>query len=219
MTRIRAALFDLDGTLVDSLATIADAMVEAARLHGLEARPEAIIPRIGAPMDVLVEELWGVPREVAAAVNEDYVRIYHGSFIQLTPQHAGAEPLLRRLHEAGMPLAIVTNKRDIGAHEMVRIQGWERLFQVVHGRESGAAKPDPEAALAALRKLDVPPAEAAFVGDTEFDMNCGRDAGMAMVIALAGTRSEEQLRAGGATHVVRHLDEVAPILLGVEVAP
>lgn len=216
-TGVRAALFDLDGTLVDSLPTIAQAMAEAVGLHGFHAEPQDIVPLIGAPMDVLVQELFGVSAEVATQVNADYLRIYEGGFIQRTPAHEGADALLRRLHASGVRLAAVTNKRDRGAHLMVEAQRWGDLFEVVHGREAGAAKPDPEAALAALRRLGVPPAEAAFIGDTEFDMNCGRDAGLAVVIGLVGSRSEERLRAEGATHVVRHLDEVAPILIASEV--
>lgn len=218
-SHLRAALFDLDGTLVDSLPTIAQAMAEAAGLHGLHADPQDIVPLIGAPMDVLVQELFGVSQEVARAVNADYLRVYEGGFIQRTPRHQGADALLHRVHASGMLLGVVTNKRDRGAHLMVEAQRWGDLFAVVHGRESGAAKPDPEAALAALRRLKVPPEAAAFVGDTEFDMNCARDAGVAVIVGLVGSRSAERLLAEGATHVVDHLDQVAPILGSPEVTP
>jgi len=211
---VRAALFDLDGTLVDSLPTIAQAMAEAARMHGLHAEPDAIVPHIGAPMDVLVQELFGVSSEVARAVNADYLRVYEHGFIQRTPPHEGAAALLRQVHDAGVLMGVVTNKRDRGARLMVEAQGWDDLFAVVHGRESGAPKPDPEAALSALRRLDVPPEDAAFVGDTEFDMNCARDAGIPVVVALLGSRSRERLITEGATHVVDHLNQVAPILVG-----
>ena len=216
---VKAVLFDLDGTLVDSLPTIADAMAEAAQMHGLEAAPEAIIPLIGAPMQILVEELFGVTVDVANAVNEDYLRLYHSSYILTTPPHAGAHELIDALDDAGLRLAIVTNKRDEGARLMAHIMGWLDRFEVVHGRDSGAPKPDPEAALAVLRKMNLAPSEAAFVGDTEFDMNCGRDAGLAAVIGIAGSRDEARLRAEGATHVVRSLEEVGTVLLGAEVLP
>jgi len=215
---VKAVLFDLDGTLVDSLPTIAAAMAEAARMHGLAATAEQIVPHIGAPMNLLVEEIYGVSPEFAQAVNEDYVRIYHSQFIGLTPPSPGAGALLNALGAAGVRMAIVTNKRDEGARLMTDIQGWDHHFEVVHGRESGAPKPEPEAAFAALRKLGVSPTEAAFVGDTEFDMNCGRDAGIAVVIGLVGSRGADRLRAEGATHIVQSLDEIAPLLLAAEVA-
>lgn len=214
---IRAVLFDLDGTLVDSLPTIASAMAEAARLHGIDATPAQIVPRIGAPMDILVEELYGVSRDVAEAVNRDYVRLYHQSYIRQTPPHAGASGLLHALHDAGLRLAVVTNKRDEGARLMVDIQGWHHLFEVIHGRDSGAPKPDPEAALAVLRKLEIDPAQAAFVGDTEFDMNCARDAGIGIVVGLVDTRTADHLRAEGATHLASSLGEVETLFIGAEV--
>lgn len=217
--RVKAVLFDLDGTLVDSLPTIAEAMAVAARMHGLEASAEQIVPFIGAPMNILVEEIYGVSPDVANAVNEDYVRVYHGGYVQQTPAHDGAQALLDTLRGAGIRLAVVTNKRDEGAHLMTEIQGWLDHFEVVHGRESGAPKPEAEAALAALRKLDVSPLDAAFIGDTEFDMNCARDAGVAIVIGLVGSRDADRLRAEGATHIVHSLAEVTPLLIAAEVVP
>lgn len=217
--RVEAVLFDLDGTLVDSLPTIAAAMAEAARMHGLDASAEQIAPFIGAPMNILVEQIYGVSAEVASAVNEDYVRVYHAGYLQQTPAHEGAGALLDALRGAGIRLAVVTNKRDEGARMMTSIQGWDDRFEVVHGRESGAPKPAAEAAHAALRKLNVSPSDAAFVGDTEFDMNCARDAGVAIVIGLVGSRDAARLRAEGATHIVHSLAEVAPLLLAAEVVP
>ncbi len=217
--QVRAALFDLDGTLVDSLPTIAEAMAEAVRLNGLLADPAEILPLIGAPMNILVEEIYGVPREVADRINADYLRLYHGGYIQRTPPNPGAEPLLRGLAERGISLAVVTNKNEEGGRMMVALQGWDDLFGVVSGRDTAAPKPHPEAALSALRRLDVPVDAAALVGDTEFDMNCGRAAGLPVVVGLVGSRSAERLLAEGATHVVDHLDQVAPILAGAEVRP
>lgn len=214
---VKAVLFDLDGTLVDSLPTIAEAMAEAARLHGLPGDAEQIVPLIGAPMNILVEEVFGVSPEFANAVNEDYVRLYHETYIHRTPPYAGASELLQALQAAGLRLGVVTNKRDEGALLMTEIQGWATHFEFVHGRDSGAAKPDPEAVLSILRKMDVAPAEAAFIGDTEFDMICGRDARLAVVVGLVGSRTEDHLREHGATHVVRSLKEVAPLLAGVGV--
>ena len=217
--RLQAVLFDLDGTLVDSLPTIAQAMAEAVRLHGLDANPDEIVPLIGAPMNLLVEEIYRVPRDVADAINVDYQRIYMDSYIQRTPPHEGAERLLHSLRDQGVRLAVVTNKSERGGRRMVDVQDWNDLFEVVSGRDTANfAKPHPEAALSVLRRMGVTVEAAAFVGDTEFDMNCARDAGFPIVIALEGGRTAEHLRREGATHVVTHLDDVAPILAGVEVA-
>jgi HAD superfamily hydrolase (TIGR01509 family) len=211
---LRGVLFDLDGTLADSLDTIAQAMVEAIALHGHAVTLDDVWQRVGPPMQVLAREVTGATVEEAEAMFRDYLRIYHDRYIRQTPPRAGADALVRRLHDAGLALGVVTNKVEQGARIMVESQGWSDLFRAVAGRDTASeSKPHPEAALHVLRLLGVHPNEAAIIGDTEFDMNCGRDAGLAMVIGVTGARSAEHLRAEGATHVVDHLDEVAPLVL------
>jgi phosphoglycolate phosphatase len=214
--RVQAVLFDLDGTLVDSLATVADAMVEAFAPHGIIATREQIVPLIGAPVPAFLMEHYGLTPQQAEVVGDDYLRVYHEDYIDRTPQHEGADVLLRSLHALGITLAVVTNKNTRGAVDMVAIQGWQDLFTIVSSRETAPPKPDPEAALAVLRAMGVSPEDAAFVGDTEYDMNCARNAGLALAIGLVGERSAETLLAEGATHVVRSLTEVAAILEACE---
>ena len=210
---LRGVLFDLDGTLADSLATIAQAMVEAIELHGYSVAVEEVIPRVGPPMQVLARDVTGATVDEAEAMFQDYLRIYHERYIRSTPPCPGADAMLRRLHAAGLQLAVVTNKVEEGARILVEAQGWTELFRSIAGRDTSEPKPHPEAALHVLRDLRVAPEAAAIVGDTEFDMNCGRDAGLAMVIGVTGARDEAHLRVEGATHVVAHLDEVGSLLL------
>jgi HAD superfamily hydrolase (TIGR01509 family) len=212
---VRAALFDLDGTLVDSLATIADATVEAFGRHGHRVTPQQILPRIGPPMEVVALEVTGASPEEAQAMYKTYQDLYYSEYIQHTPPHDGAHELIEALRTAGVALGIVTNKNEFGGRLMVTVQRWEGCFGSIVGRDTAAhAKPHADPALFALAALDVPPADAAFVGDTEFDMNCGRAAGMAYIIGITGARTAEQLRAEGATHVVDTLAEVGTLLLG-----
>jgi HAD superfamily hydrolase (TIGR01509 family) len=217
-TPLRAVLFDLDGTLVDSLPTIGAAMSEAMRMHGFDVSPEDVMPRIGPPMDVLVEMVTGCPREVALRVDADFKRLYYGTYIQHTPSIAGASELLDDLEAAGVALSVITNKVESGGRQMLEIMGWAHRFATVVGRDTTQPKPAPDGALLALERMGAPAAEAAIVGDTEYDVVCGRDAGIASVVGLVGSRSAEDLRAAGATHVVERLDEVAPILLGARAA-
>jgi phosphoglycolate phosphatase len=214
----RVAIFDLDGTLVDSLPTVAAAMAVAMERHGFPIDAAAVIPRIGPPMNLLVEEMTGCPREVADRINDDFMALYYGEYVQRTPPMAGAEALLDRMRAAGVRLSVLTNKVESGGHQMVDFQGWTARFESVAGRDSGGRpKPAPDGALLLLERLGARPDEAAIVGDTEFDMGCGRNAGLRWVVGLVGERSEAQLRAGGATHVVHALDEVGTVLLdGVE---
>jgi HAD superfamily hydrolase (TIGR01509 family) len=209
-----AVLFDLDGTLVDSLPTIARAMAAACREHGYEVDPEKVIPLIGAPMADLAGNVTGAPREVAEAINEVYLRIYHDQYIAETPPIEGATDLVQALYATGVPLGVVTNKNHAGGLRMVEVQGWQSYFATIVGRDT-AAKPKPAAdpVLHALAELGVEPSRSALVGDTEFDMGCGHAAGLARVIGIADSRSPQQLIDSGATDVVGSLAEVERLLL------
>lgn len=216
---VDAVLFDLDGTLVDSLPTIAETMAVVFGAHGHPITEAELLRLIGPPIEVLALSL-GASAAQAARINADYLRLYHHGSIQRTPPYAGAAALLDRLEAAGIALGVVTNKIEEGGRLMLAVQGWSERFRVVVGRETAAAaKPHPEAAWHALRALGVAPERAAIVGDTEFDMGCGRAAGLRYVIGVIGARDEAQLRAEGATHVVPALAGVAPLLLGAGVAP
>src|SRR3546814_1261305 len=98
-------------------------MAEAARLHGLQAEPEKIIPFIGAPMNILVAELYGVSPDAANAVSAEYMRLYEASYIQRTPPLPGARALLDALRAAGLRLAVVPNNRDEGAPLLTEVEG------------------------------------------------------------------------------------------------
>lgn len=211
---VAAVLFDLDGTLVDSLPTIARAMAAACLQHGYVVDIPAVMPLIGAPMADLAEQVTGAPRAVAEAINDVYLRIYHDRYIAETPVHEGADDLLRDLAAAGVPMGIVTNKVEAGGRRMVEVQRWQAYFGTIIGRDSVARpKPAADPALAALAELGVPAARAALVGDTEYDMGCGRAAGITRVIGVVDSRSATALFAAGATEVAADLREVARLLL------
>lgn len=213
--RVRAALFDLDGTLVDSLETIAEATVEAFARHGHRVTAADIIPRIGPPMEVIAREVTGAGPDESHAMYTTYQGLYYTEYIQRTPAHEGAHDLVQAMCAAGVALAVVTNKNEHGGRLMVQVQGWDGRFGSIVGRDTASHyKPHPAPALYALRALGVAPAEAAFVGDTEADMNCARDAGMRYVIGITGARTSDVLRAEGATHVVDSLAAVGALLLG-----
>ena len=128
----------------------------------------------------------------------------------------GAETLLDALTARGLSLAMVTNKTEASTAIQLTQFGWEDRFGAAVSADSVPnAKPAPDMAIEALRRLGVTPAHAAFVGDTESDTNCARDAGIPVIIGLTGTRDAATLRANGATHIVDSLAEVLPILLGV----
>lgn len=213
-TEAFGVLFDLDGTLVDSLSTIGAAMSRTLEEFGHEFAAEAIIPLIGAPMQILARQLTGASESVAQEMYERYLSLYYEEFIETTQPFDGASELLDRLSSGDSRLAVVTNKNEHGGKMMVEIQGWTEHFITVIGRDTTAQpKPAPDGALHALATIGVTPSNAAFVGDTEFDMEAATNAEIAVRIGLIGARSRDQLTASGATHVIETLGEVDAILL------
>ena len=90
---VDAVLFDLDGTLVDSLATIAEAMAVVLRRHGFDATAEQVVPMIGPPMEVVAQQ-FGAPAEQAIRIQDDYLALYTAEYVARTPEREGATALL-----------------------------------------------------------------------------------------------------------------------------
>ena len=125
----------------------------------------------------------------------------------------GADALLDTLRDRGVPLALVTNKAEALAGAVLDLFGWRDAFTVLVGHDSSTShKPHPEPALMALAGLACEPQHAAFVGDSVSDMKCGRSAGVATVVGLAGTSTPDELLEAGATHVCHDLAEVLALL-------
>ena len=179
-----AVLFDLDGTLLDSLGSMATALGEVLASWGRATPAEQIVAAFGPPLQL--EEVIarvGAPPEEAAEVEAAHRDLYYGSYVHLARPLPGAEGLIERLTGASVPLALVTHRREESAHHALHAQGWTEHFPVVVGRDTaGEMKPHPAPALHALAALGVAPHQAAFVGDTPEDMACARDAGIATVV-------------------------------------
>jgi phosphoglycolate phosphatase len=213
---LRAALFDLDGTLVDSLHDIGAAMNHALAQHGLPVHP---LPDyrylVGEGMGVLVRKAvpadWeGLHEEVLATYRARYAEC----MLDTTRPFPGMVELLARLAGEGVRLAVLSNKPDASTRKLV-----ERLlprvpFRAVYGERAGVPrKPDPTAALALAAELEVEPGACAFIGDTSVDMGTARAAGMYGVGVTWGFRDAEELLAHGARALATTADELLHALL------
>ena len=206
-------LFDLDGTLADSEPLIAQAVSESCAAFGHTVLPEQVAARIGPPMPVMLQSLLPIDLDEALAIYDEYQRLYNGTFVPRTQPLPGAVALLDALRARDVPMAVVTNKNELGGKVLVEAMGWTSRFEVVVGMDTAAqAKPAPDPALHALAVIGATVAEAAFVGDSEADMGCGAAAGMAAVIGIAGPRKRDALVAAGGTHMVEDLSGVSALL-------
>ncbi|HJN92937.1 MAG TPA: HAD family hydrolase [Dehalococcoidia bacterium] len=209
-------LFDLDGTLVDSEAQVAEAACEALKAFGHDVSLDQLAPYLGPPLVETYMEMLGVDREEARTIYQEYLRIYMTQHVPNTQPISGAEALLDSLRDRGLPLALVTNKVEELARAVVEVMGWEQRFGIVVGADTThEGKPGPAPALHALDALAVPPGEAVLVGDSPADMGCAVNTKLLAGIAVPGFQSADRMREAGATHFCADLIGVRALLLGV----
>ncbi|WP_239576319.1 HAD family hydrolase [Archangium primigenium] len=197
----RAAIFDLDGTLLDSLHDIGAALNHALVTHGLPPHPlEACRSFVGEGVSVLVSRALPPGREDAhAAVVASYRARYAEHMLDHTRPFVGIPELLARLQAEGVKLAVLSNKPDAATRALVTALFPQVPFAAVYGERAGVPrKPDPTAALGVAAELGVAPAECAFIGDTAVDVDTARAAGMVAVGVSWGFRDAEELVSHGA---------------------
>lgn len=213
---VRAALFDLDGTLVDSLADIGHAMNHALAAHGLPTHPLAAYRHfVGEGVKQLVRKA-SAP-EAREAVHEALLSTYKAHYdvhlLDNTRPFPGVPEVLARLAADGVRLGVLSNKADAFTRRLVEHFFPGVPFGAVYGERAGVPrKPDPTAALGLAAELGVPPTACAFVGDTAIDMGTARAAGMYAVGVTWGFRDAEELRAHGAQVLATTADELLAAL-------
>jgi len=209
----RAVLFDLDGTLTDTLQDIADAMNRALRLHGLEEWPVgAYRYLVGNGARILAQRCVRERQELAEAVRQTYQAYYETHNLVQTRPYEGIPELLQALHAQGLALAVFSNKPDADTKAVVRHFFPEIPFRVVRGQVEGVpVKPDPAGALAVATELGIAPTDFLYLGDTATDMECARAAGMHPVGAVWGFRTARELEESGAEHLAQTPDDLLTI--------
>ncbi len=201
-----AVIFDLDGTLLDSLGDIAEAMNVVLDRHGLPTHP---VDRyrffVGDGIDHLVRRALpaGVDGAALERIAADMRAEYARRATRTTRPYPGIPELLDALVARGIPMGILTNKPHEPAVAMVRELLGRWPFPVIQGATDGLPKkPDPAGALRVAGALGVPPGRCLYVGDTGTDMRTARAAGMVPVGVLWGFRPREELEAAGARHLI-----------------
>ncbi|MFO0557938.1 MAG: HAD family hydrolase [Polyangiales bacterium] len=213
LSRPHAILFDLDGTLLDSLASIATAMNEALAALSLPEHPiEAYKHFVGDGVRVLAERVLPASEQHRIeALLAEYKPRYRARQLE-APPYEGAHAMLEALASRGISLSVLTNKPDDLAGEIVRSLFASIPFAVIRGELAGGTKkPDPTQALEIARAVDVAPSQCWFVGDTPTDVRTARNAGMPCVAVLWGFRGREELSSSGATVFIEHPRELVAL--------
>ncbi len=198
---IRAVLFDLDGTLIDSRQDLAEAVNAALRAVGLPARSLAEVTSfIGEGSRRLVEQAIAPHPEVFDAAFAAWERAYRAGLLRHTRFYPGLQPLAERVSaKLGGRVAVHTNKPGDLARTILEGLGATTLFaRVLGGGDGLARKPAPEGALLLLKELGVAPADAVYVGDSAVDFDTAAAAGLAFLGCAWGYGEAEALRVRGA---------------------
>lgn len=199
-----AIFFDLDGTVVDSLQDIADAVNHTMACFGLPRHtPEALKPHLG----------WGVGhlmRAILPDLSQARVDAVLDCYRPYYALHAGDKSrpfdgilaMMERLKAGGLLLAILSNKPDDAVQPLAR-QYFSDLVSLAVGELEGVRrKPYPDMVEAAARQLNVPLARCLYVGDTEVDIETAKNAGIDCACVTWGFRTREQLKKAGASIIV-----------------
>ncbi len=206
------AVFDIDGTLVDSRASILLAATEAARALGL---PDPAYDRVRQIVGLsLPHALAVLEPELDAEALERFTAEFRASFGRMfdagheEPLYPGAMDTLRRLHRDGWRLALATGQNRRGVARNLARQGWAELFVSSHCAEDGPGKPDPSMLVAAMTASGSAPANTVMIGDTSHDVVMALNAGVRPIGVTWGFHTEAELRAAGSHWVASAFDEV-----------
>jgi phosphoglycolate phosphatase len=211
--RTRAVIFDLDGTLVDSLDDITDALTGAMADIGLPAPGRDAVRRwIGGGARNLIEQ--AAPADRVDDVLARFRTRYHAAPVSHTHLFPGVDALLDRLAVAGGPaLAVLSNKpHDLTVRICDALLARWPFRSIVGHRAGSPLKPHPASALAISDELGLPPAACALVGDADTDIATARAAGMRAIAVTWGFRPRHELAAAGPAVMVDDPAEIADAL-------
>lgn len=215
----KAVIFDLDGTLLDTLADLADAMNSALEAFGYPPHDATFFKKAigdGAPQLVsrsLPPEARspGIIQNVLPRMREEYEQRWTAK----TRPYDGIVPLVTELAHRGMVMAVLSNKPDAKTRDCVAYFFPTAPFDIVRGARDGMPlKPDPAAAIAIFGETGIPAAQWLYLGDTDTDMQTAVRAGAFAAGATWGFRDREELLANGANAVIDTPEELLGLLEG-----
>jgi phosphoglycolate phosphatase len=215
--RLRLAVFDLDGTLIDSAASIVEGITACWQACGFpELDPAQARRVIGLPWDKSIEML--LPGSGAREL--DMIRAYYDEVAagrrppppRREPPFPGACEALTTLADAGVLLAIVTSRGNHRVHDILSSCGIAGHFLTVKTVDHGPGKPNPFLLLQAMEEAGVMAEQTVMVGDTTYDILMARNARTAAVGVDWGVHQPHELEAAGANRVVTRFDEIPPLV-------
>jgi HAD superfamily hydrolase (TIGR01509 family) len=203
MDPVRGVILDVDGTLVDSNDAHARAWAEALAEHGISVPLERLRKAIGMGGDKILPALCGLKEDspAGAAISKRRQEIFKERYLPSLRPTRGAEALLRRLRERGLRLQVASSAKPDELRGLLRVCGAEGL---IGGKTSSddaeRSKPDPDIVRAALDDLALPPAQVVMLGDTPYDVEAARRAGVRIIALRCGGWGDPDLAGAAAVY-------------------
>ena len=222
MARIKAVLFDVDGTLLDSNDAHAHAWLDALRGHGIDVPFDLVRSKIGKGGDKMLLEVAGIDSEspTGKLLSERRTAVFKAHYLADLGPVPGSRALVERLRSRGLACAVVTSAGSGELADLLRVAAVANLFDTkITSDDANRSKPDPDLVEVALSKLGVGPREAVMIGDTPYDITAAARAGVSTIAFRSGGWKDRDL--DGAIAIYDHgadllarLDQ-SPLALGV----
>lgn len=196
MTPYKLVVFDWDGTLMDSLSRIVHSMQQAAVDLGLEPRTShQVHDIIGLALDLAISRLYpALSAHGIAQMHERYAHHYVTGDQSPSPFYEGVPELLQQLHQANVLLSVATGKSRKGLDRILQAHQVEPLFHSTRCADETKSKPEPDMLLEILDYHKLRRDQAVMIGDTEFDLEMARRAGVDAVGVTWGAHDVQRLR-------------------------
>ena len=214
---IKACIFDMDGTVSNTINSIAYFANKALKKAGLpEIETEVYKKLVGNGAKVLVERMLktvGADESFYDEVAYEYNTKYDADFLYLTEPYDGIIDMLKTLKSSGIKVAILSNKPHSTAVKVSGALFSDKLVDICYGgREGIALKPDPAGVYEIIDELGLKKEECLYIGDTATDMKTGKNSGLYTIGVLWGFRDREELENGGADKIIAHPSELVEIV-------
>lgn len=214
--KYKAVIFDMDGTILNTLEDLKNATNYSLRQFGMPERSlEEVRMFVGNGIRKLVERAVpaGTPKEKIDQILDVFLEYYEIHSADNTSPYPGILELVEKLKKAGIKTAVSTNKADVPAQELGR-EYFNGIFDLIVGQQDGLkVKPAPDSVNKILSILDIQKKDAIYIGDSDVDVQTAKNSGLDFIGVSWGFRGREFLEKNGAKNIVDNANEILDLVI------
>lgn len=214
--KYKAVIFDMDGTILNTLEDLKNATNYSLRQFGMPERSlEEVRMFVGNGIRKLVERAVpsGTSEEKIAQVLDVFLEYYEIHSADNTSPYPGILELVEKLKKSGIKTAVSTNKADVPAQELGR-EYFNGIFDLIVGQQDGLkVKPAPDSVNKILSILDIQKKDAIYIGDSDVDVQTAKNSGLDFIGVSWGFRGREFLEKNGAKNIVDNANEILDLVI------